>query len=111
VKAKPKTALTLNLLHDGVLVKIVEKDRTPGGLYIPDTSRGDENLYEGLVIAVGPGRYLSSGQLIPPGFEAGDSILFGSGRGLDVTIEGEKFRALTCGDILGVFPTTKPVVH
>lgn len=103
--------ITLQLFHDGVLVTKVEPEMTESGLFIPESARGDDNVFEGEVLAVGPGRYISSGLLVTPGFEVGDRILYGSGRGLDVTIEGQKVRCLTCSDVLGVFPRKKERVN
>ncbi len=103
---KPKK-ITLQLVADGVLVRKIEDDMSEGGLYIPETARGDKNVSEGEVLAVGPGRYLPNGDLIPLPYGAGDRILYGEGRGLDVTIEGMKCRALTGQDVLGVFPKAK----
>ncbi len=98
--------ITLQLVADGVLVKRVEPSETENGIFIPETYRGDKNVSEGVVLAIGPGRYLPNGDLIPLPYSVGDHIMYGEGRGLDVTIEGQKCRALTGSDVLGFFPPT-----
>lgn len=103
--------LTIRLLNDTLLITKVEPDTTPGGLFIPESARGDANVFEGEVLACGPGRYLPSGTLIESPYMVGDRILYGADRGLDVTIEGQKVRCLTMGDVLGVFPDKKERVN
>ena len=49
-------------LHDRVLVKRVEEDKTsPGGIVIPDSAA--EKPIQGEVIAVGNGKILDSGEV------------------------------------------------
>ena len=51
-------------LHDRVVVKRLEEDRTsPGGIVIPDTVA--EKPVQGKVVAVGKGKILESGQVRP----------------------------------------------
>lgn len=49
-------------LHDRVLVKrLAAEDKTSGGLFIPDTAK--EKPLEALVISVGNGKVLESGEI------------------------------------------------
>ena len=47
-------------LHDRILAKrLAEKDKTAGGLFIPDTAK--EKPLEALVVSVGSGKVLENG--------------------------------------------------
>jgi chaperonin GroES len=88
-------------LADRVLIKRVrEEEKTTGGIIIPDTAK--EKPQRGNVIAVGTGKLLKSGRLIPPEVKAGDLVLFGKYSGNDVLIDGEEHLILREDDILGV---------
>ena len=53
--------MTIRPLHDRILAKrIVEADQTAAGLLIPDTAK--EKLLEAIVISVGSGERLESGE-------------------------------------------------
>jgi chaperonin GroES len=88
-------------LHDRVLVRRIEgEDKTKGGLIIPDTAK--EKPAEGEVIAVGEGARKDSGELIAPGVNVGDRVLFGKWSGTEVTLEGKELLIMKEGDIMGI---------
>ena len=89
-------------LQDRILVKRVdEEDKTSGGIIIPDTAK--EKPQEGLVVAVGPGKTLDSGQLAEPAVSAGDRILFSKYAGTDVNVDGEEHIIIREDDVLAVY--------
>ena len=88
-------------LGDRVLVKrIKEEERTKGGIVIPDTAK--EKPQEGMVVAVGNGKYSEEGKLIPIEVKAGDKILFGKYSGSEVKLDGEEHMIMREEDILGI---------
>jgi len=88
-------------LHDRVLAKrIDEKDKTAGGLFIPDTAK--EKPLEALVIAVGNGKVLESGAIQPLSVKAGDKVLIGKYSGSEVKLDGKDHIILREDDILGI---------
>ena len=88
-------------LNDRVLVVgIEEKEKTAGGIIIPDTAK--EKPQEGKVIAVGPGRWDENGKRIPMEVKTGDSVLFGKYAGSEIKIDGVKHLIMTEDDILGI---------
>jgi len=88
-------------LHDRVIVKrLEEKEKTKGGIIIPDTAR--EKPMEGKVIAVGPGKVLESGTKVSMNVKKGDRILFGKYAGSEIEIEGEEHLIMREDDILGI---------
>ena len=88
-------------LHDRVLVRRVEeKERTAGGIIIPDTAK--EKPMEGEVLAVGPGSRNDKGDLIPLDLKIGDRVLFGKWSGTETRIDGEELLIMKESDIIGV---------
>lgn len=88
-------------LHDRVIVKRIEEtEKTKGGIIIPDTAK--EKPQEGKVVAVGPGRRLEEGKVIPLDVKTGDKILFGKYSGAEIKLDGEEHLILREDDILGV---------
>ncbi len=88
-------------LHDRVVVKRMEEERTSaGGIVIPDSAT--EKPSEGKVMAVGKGKVNESGEILAMDVKVGDKILFGTYSGSPVKIEGEEFLIMREEDILGV---------
>ena len=88
-------------LADKVLIKRLEaEERTAGGIVLPDTAK--EKPKKGKVIAVGDGKQLESGGKVPFQVKAGDTVLFGSFAGTEVTLEGEEYVLMAEDDILAI---------
>jgi chaperonin GroES len=92
-------------LHDRIVVKrIEEEDTAPGGIIIPDTAK--EKPQKGEVVAVGQGKRLEDGKLIPLDVKAGDRILFGKYSGSEIKLEGEELLIIREDEVLGVIEDT-----
>jgi chaperonin GroES len=79
--------MKLRPLHDRVIVKRFEEERTSaGGIVIPDTAA--EKPSRGEVIAVGRGKILENGETRPVDVKVGEKVLFGKYSGNEVP--GEK---------------------
>ena len=88
-------------LHDRVVVRRMEEERTSsGGIVIPDSAT--EKPIQGEVIAVGNGRILDSGDVRALDVKVGDRVLFGKYSGTEVKIEGEDYLVMREEDIMGV---------
>jgi chaperonin GroES len=88
-------------LYDRIVVKRIEEQETvKGGIIIPDTAK--EKPQEGEVVAVGKGKRLEDGKLIPLDVKAGDRILFGKYSGSEIKVDGEEFLIMREDDVLGV---------
>ena len=88
-------------LGDRLLVKrIEEEEKSAGGIIIPDSAK--EKPQEGKVVAVGKGKMLDDGKMVPLEVKAGDRILFGKYSGTDVKIEGEEHLIMREDDVLGI---------
>ena len=88
-------------LHDRILIKrLEEEDKSKGGIIIPDTAK--EKPIQGKVIAVGKGKIMKSGDVIPLDVKKGDNVLFGKYAGTEVKIDGEEHLLMREDDILAV---------
>jgi chaperonin GroES len=88
-------------LYDRILVERVEsEEKTKGGIIVPDTAK--EKPQQGKVIAVGQGKRLEDGKLIPLEVKAGDTILFGKYSGSEIKVEGNEYLIMKEDDVLGL---------
>ena len=88
-------------LHDRVIVKRVEAERTTAsGIVIPDSA--GEKPDQGEVLAVGPGKRDDSGKQIALDVKVGDRVLFGKYAGQAVKVDGQEVLVMREEDIMGV---------
>ena len=88
-------------LYDRIVVKRVEEKETKiGGLFIPDTAK--EKPQEGEVVAVGKGKRLDDGKLVPLDVKVGDRILFGKYSGSEIKLDGEEYMIMREDEVLGI---------
>ena len=88
-------------LHDRVIVKRMEEERTsPGGIVIPDSAT--EKPIKGEVVAVGKGKVLDNGELRDLELKAGDKVLFGKYSGTEVKVDGEELLVMREDDVMAV---------
>ena len=93
--------MNIRPLHDRILIKRLEdEDKSKGGIIIPDTAK--EKPQYGKVIAVGKGKSLEGGKVLPPDVKKGDKVLFGKYAGTEVKIDGEEHLLMREDDILAV---------
>lgn len=93
--------MNIRPLHDRVIVKRLEDERTsPGGIVIPDSAT--EKPMQGEVLAVGKGKVLDSGEQRGLDVKVGDKVLFGKYSGTEVKVSGEEVLVMREDDIMGV---------
>jgi chaperonin GroES len=93
--------MKLRPLHDRVVIKRTEEERTsPGGIVIPDTAA--EKPIRGEVIAVGQGKILDNGEVRKPELKKGDKVLFGKYSGTEVKVDGEELLVMREDDVMAV---------
>lgn len=92
-----------------VLLETTElKAGTAGSVLIPDDEQtaafanaNRERPQEGLVIAVGEGRYLENGSFIPMPIKVGEVVVFSRYVGADLKLDGKTYVAVDERDLLG----------
>jgi chaperonin GroES len=93
--------MNIRPLHDRVVVRRMEEERTSaGGIVIPDSAT--EKPIQGEVLAVGKGKILDSGEVRPLDVKFGDRVLFGKYSGTEVKVAGEEVVVMREDDIMGV---------
>jgi len=87
-------------LEDRIVVQPLEAEQTTAsGLVIPDTAK--EKPQEGVVLAVGPGRF-EDGQRLPLDVAVGDIVLYSKYGGTEVKYNGEEYLVLSARDVLAI---------
>jgi chaperonin GroES len=95
--------MNIRPLYDRIVVKRLEEEETlQSGIIIPDSAK--EKPQKGEVVAVGQGKRLENGNLVPLDVKVGDRILFGkySGSELPAQFGGDKFIIMREDEVLGV---------
>jgi chaperonin GroES len=93
--------MNIRPLHDRVIVKRVEAERTTAsGIVIPDSA--GEKPDQGEILAVGPGKRDDSGKQIALDVKVGDRVLFGKYAGQAVKVDGQEVLVMREEDIMGV---------
>jgi chaperonin GroES len=83
-----------------VIRRVEEQEKTKGGLIIPDSAK--ERPLEGEVIAVGAGKKLEDGKIVPLDVKKGDRVLFGKYSGNEIKLDGVEHLILREDEVLGV---------
>jgi chaperonin GroES len=93
--------MKLKPLQDRLVVRRLEgAETTKGGIIIPDSAK--ERPLEGEVLAVGNGKKLEDGSVVPLDVKAGDRILFGKYAGTEVKVDGVEHLIIREDEVLGV---------
>jgi len=88
-------------LHDRVVVKRLEEERTsPGGIVIPDSAA--EKPAKGEVVAIGTGKLLDNGEVRALAVKIGDKVLFAKYSGTEVKLDGQELLVMREDDIMAV---------
>jgi len=96
----------LKPLSDRIIAKATGSEEvTPGGIVLPDTAK--EKPQEGEVVAVGPGKVLDNGKLVPMDVKVGDKIIFAKYGGTEVKVDGQEYIILRQEDVLAVLERGK----
>jgi chaperonin GroES len=93
--------MNIRPLYDRIVVKrIEEQETTRNGIFIPDSAK--EKPQEGEVLAVGRGKRLEDGTLVPIDIKVGDRVLFGKYSGTETKVVGTEYIIMREDDVLGV---------
>jgi chaperonin GroES len=94
--------LEIRPLHDRVVIKRMEEERTSaGGIVIPDTA-SSEKPTRGEVVAVGKGGVSKDGHVRALEVKVGDKVLFGKYSGTEVKLDGKDYVIMREEDILAI---------
>ena len=89
-------------LHDRVIVKRVEEERTTAsGIVIPESASA-EKPDQGVIEAVGNGKILEDGNTKALDVKVGDKVLCGKYAGQTVKVDGEELLVMREDDIMAI---------
>ena len=94
--------LKLRPLADRVIVEPLDKEEvSAGGILLPETAK--EKPQEGLVVAVGPGRWDEDGKKrVEMEIAMNDKVIFAKYSGTEIKLDDKKYLILGEKDILAV---------
>ena len=96
-------SMKLKPLGDRVVIEPIEKEEvTPSGIVLPETAK--EKPQEGLVLAVGPGRWDEDGEKrVALDVKEGDKVLYAKYAGTEVKLpDDKKVLVLRESDLLAI---------
>ena len=97
--AKPSAKINIAPLGDRVVLKRAEaEETTAGGIVLPDAAK--DKPQRGEVVAVGDGHTKDDGTKTPLTVKEGDTVIFSSYAGDEITIGDEEMLLLRESDIL-----------
>jgi len=77
-----------------------KEEKTAGGIVLPDTAQ--QKSIEGKVIAVGKGRTLDDGTVVPLGVSVGQTVIYSKYGGTEIKLEGKDLVVLDEDQIYAV---------
>lgn len=93
--------MNIRPLHDRVVIERLEEERTSaGGIVIPDSAA--EKPMRGKVVAIGIGKILDNGNVVPLSVKKGDVVIFGKYSGTEVKVNGHEYVIMREDDIMGI---------
>ena len=88
-------------LYDRIVVqRLEEKETVRGSIIIPDSAK--EKPQEGKVLAVGKGKLLEDGKVLPLDVQVGQRILFGKYAGNEIKLNGDEYLLMREDEVLGI---------
>ncbi len=92
---------TLKPLNDRIVVKAVTPEtKTAGGILLPDSAQ--EKPQEAEVVAVGPGKTLDNGKVVPIEVKPGDLVIYGKYGGTEIKVGNDEYVILRQDDLLAI---------
>ena len=95
------TALLFRPAGSRLLLRRMEREKTPGGIILANDSQGRESA-RFLVLAAGPGDRMHDGGLDPAPAREGETVIVVANCGWEVLIDGEKLLIVGRDHVLGV---------
>ena len=93
--------ITLKPLGNRVLAQRLEpQEIMKGGIILPDSAKKKQETAK--VVAVGPGKRLEDGKILPTAVNVGDIILMDKYSGQEVTLNDEEYVIVKADDIIAI---------
>jgi chaperonin GroES len=90
--------MKLKALHDFVIVRPAGgESKSEGGIVLPAQNGDKRSAIRGEVIAVGPGKFSDTGELLPMTVKVGDKVLYDNNRAQPFSAYNEVFYLMPQG--------------
>jgi chaperonin GroES len=83
-----------------LLQPLEEEEKSAGGIVLPDTAR--KKPQQGKVVAVGPGKTLEDGRLVPVSVKVGDVVVYPEFGGTELKIKDKEYVIIDEDSLLGI---------
>lgn len=94
--------MNIKPLADHVLIEPVkEEEKTKYGIFLPETAN-KERPEEGVIIAVGPGKRMEDGKIMPLAIKPGDKVLFTKYGPNEIKVGDKEYLVAREDDILAI---------
>lgn len=94
--------MKLKPITDHIIIEpIKEEEKTKGGIILPQSSE-KERPEQGTVIAVGPGKANSSGNIVPMEVKEGDKVIFTKYGPQEIKVGDKEYLIASQDDILAI---------
>ena len=94
--------MNIQPLSDHILIEPLKaEEKTKSGIFLPE-SADKERPEQGQITAVGPGKKLVSGKIIPLSVKVGDKVLFTKYGHNEIKIDGKEYLIAREEDILAI---------
>ncbi len=104
-------ATIIKPIGDKIIVSPEKKEthKTQSGIFLPENSSAADKPQIGIVLSVGEGRLLESGEYSPLTVKAGDKVLFRKFAGTEIALDKKEDTILlmTERDVLGIIEEDK----
>jgi chaperonin GroES len=88
-------------ISDHVVIKPLEaEEKTSGGILLPDTAK--EKSTRGEVMAIGSGRLLPNGRVVPLSVKVGDQVIYSKYAGSEIKVDGKELKIVSENEILAI---------
>lgn len=94
--------MKLKPLHDNLVLKPISvEETTKTGIVLPETA-SKENPEKGEVVAVGPGKRMENGDIVPISVKIGDKVMFKKYSPDEIKIDDEEYLLISENDVLAI---------
>ena len=98
--------MILEPIGDNIVIELPQEqekeNKTQSGILLPKKTEAEARKDIAKVVAVGSGRILNNGEVLPPIVKAGDMVLFNKYAGTLLSLDGKNYLLIKECDLLAI---------
>ena len=98
--------MILEPIGDNIVIELpkeeTKENKTQSGILLPKKTEAEARKDIAKVVAVGSGRILNNGEVLPPVVKAGDMVLFNKYAGTLLSLDGKNYLLIKECDLLAI---------